>query len=359
MLKHTMQPDSLDALDEALENDLVSRWRGFALFNWNDGPVKAYVQQDQLVHGAELRHELSLNSPGETAYAIDIPHLAAQYAMFHFGGNVRKITFTNPIARDAIAGGHVWALLYLDGGNTMVIEDWQDTARRVFCRDNPEENITSVVLIFSNGNWKDRQAVMKPDDGMIETEAQCGADASGTISWNFEEDTQSPGFERSVQEQATVQVRLRYDAETGQYVDDGSTYSFSGSSTMQQIDANGVGFRGSGTSTGSGPIVSSGGGIGAHIEEGEPRHIVIGIQLPYRHQGTMTYLPSGATEPVSSEGVATLTCAEQPEYGDQLHGRATSEGGFDMNCTLNINQNGVRSLITVTGSIAIRPQQQP
>jgi hypothetical protein len=359
MLDQAMNPNSLAALDKAMENLLVERWSEFALHNWNTHPMDAYLTEDDLRPGAEVTHNYSIPAPGTYPYPIEVPHLAAHYVVYQgLDDTVRKVTFTNPIARDAVAGGHVWAIVN-EGEDNLTIEDWSETARRTFCRDNPGENINGVVLIISNGNWQDRQAVMKTDNGLVEAEAQCGADASGTISWSFEEDTQSPGFERTVQEQATVQVRLRYDAETGQYVDDGSTYSFSGSSTMQQIDANGVGFRGSGTSTGSGPIASNGGGIGAHIEEGEPRHIVIGIQLPYRHQGTMTYLPSGATEPVSSEGVATLTCAEQPEYGDQLHGRATSEGGFDMSCTLNINQNGVRSLTTVTGSISIRPQQQP
>jgi hypothetical protein len=354
MLRNAMNPDSLAALDKAIEPGLVDFWRSFALYNWNDGPVKAYFQEDQLVHGARLRQELTINSPGETEYPIEILHLAAQYNMFHVGGNIRQITFTNPIARDAIAGGHVWALLYLDGGKTMVIEDWQETARRVFCRDNPEENVTSVVLIVSNGNWKDREAVIAPGNGIIEADANCGA-TDNTLQWSLVENAQTPGFERSVREQASVQVRLRYDAESGQYLDDGSTYSFSGSSSTSQIDANGVGFRGTGTSTGSGAIVAGGGSIGAHIEDGSPRHFVLGIQLSYRHQGTITYLPSGATETVSSEGVATLTCAEKPEYGDQLYGRETTAGNFSMSCTLSTARDGVTSLITVSGSISISP----
>lgn len=359
LLSRAKTMDSIANLDMALDGELDLQWQDFALASLNMYPTNYFSERDGITRAPAWDKTYDLHTPSTEPFEPVVNPLGAVYTRVIIDGSkIRKVTFNNPVPDAGVQGAHVWAWIWPATGPARV-EDWGNVRTRTFCLDKPEEQIAAVALVTSFGAWQDPQAIFAPKGGTIQAEEQCGADASGTISWNFVENTQSPGFQRTVQEQASVQVRLRYDDEMGQYLDDGSTYSFGGTSSTTQIDANGVGFRGSGNSTGSGPIVAGGGGIGAYIEDGNPRHFVIGIQLPYRHQGKVTYLPSGATETSTSEGVATLTCATKPEYGDDLHGRETSEGSFDMSCTLSTGQDGVSGLTTVTGSISIRRQPNP
>jgi hypothetical protein len=169
------------------------------------------------------------------------------------------------------------------------------------------------------------------------------------MSWQFTEKINTTNYIKDESTQATVQVRLRYDEELGQYLDDGSTYSY-GSTIHQESysPSNNVKSIGDASESGSGSIAGKGGSIAGYIEDGAPRMFGLGITLSYLATGTTTQTPGG-TETSTWTGAAQLTCEDIHD----LLGKETTTGTFDMTCTLTISQSGVNATTTVTGVLTV------
>lgn len=182
-LEGATNPNSLAVLNNIIEGGLTKEWRYFAIHNYNKEPIPSY-HDDGLTTGAAMSYDVSLQGAGKHVFPIEVNHLAAKYYHFAFPDQkVRRITFNNPVATVGQEGGHVWAILRRADGSQW-FEDWATVDKKIFCRDNPAENITDVVLVVSNGQWQNRQNVLKPGDGMVETELNCGC-ADWFVEWNI------------------------------------------------------------------------------------------------------------------------------------------------------------------------------
>ncbi len=352
LVRHVLEnggdPDSLSALDKAMDGTLEGEWRDFALFTYNSEPVRSY-RDDQLFATPATTFALSNVSVGTHTFPISTAHMSTDYFQFGFlDPAVRKVTFTNPVAEDQTNGGHVWALVYTSKG--AFIEDWAMVKERTFCKDNPAEDIQNVVLVISSGRWDDRNFVLRPGDGTVKAEAQCKSDVTGTVSWNFRESSEAPNFSRLIEQQATLQVRLRYDAEMGNYVDDGSTYSYSGSMQMESYSpSNNVRNFGSRSEIGSGSIALKQGVIGGYIEGDAPRRrFGLTVTLPYDATSSTTQVPGG-TETSTDSSTVKLTCEDLHD----LIGRETATGAFDMACSVTVSKEGVVGTTQVTGVLKV------
>jgi hypothetical protein len=76
-----------------------------------------------------------------------IPHLASAYFTFKFPANIRRVTFQN-LYHD-LPDAHVWAIQKL-GGQWKDPEDWSRDTQRIFCRDDPAEDLAELLLVVSN-----------------------------------------------------------------------------------------------------------------------------------------------------------------------------------------------------------------
>ncbi len=186
---HAASNNSLEAIDHVL-GGLTTAWKEFVLHNWNDEPKPynkyqdpswdSFTQQAKL----ELDQDVSLKgipSAYQKLLPVDLNHLSARYYRFTFTDDTaRGVTFYNgltykavkestgnsaglalePISDDLKEGASVQALVKI--GGVWKKEDWTDTPIKFFCRDKIAENVEELVIVLSNGQWKERSKMLKP-----------------------------------------------------------------------------------------------------------------------------------------------------------------------------------------------------
>ena len=172
----TQQQDSIGALEAGVP-DLTESWHRFALRAWNDyqrGQKSEFHDWDRLewgmkkmldtpLQGSQRPTEVTLN--GESSRVIEllqsapqsgIPRLSFLYDHVKFtDSNVRSVLFENMIQGGGPDTLKIRALLKINGEWSE--EDWSnpadpDDTHRRFCRDEADEHIEEMVLVYSNGD---------------------------------------------------------------------------------------------------------------------------------------------------------------------------------------------------------------
>ncbi len=174
---------------------------------------------------------------------------------------------------------------------------------------------------------------------------------TGKLSYTFSGRADAAHSHNYQDDQVTVQVRLRWDEESGSYQDFGSTYTYTGSYSGRQFNPDDIGgMFWEGTGEGAGTVGEL---IGAHIidDEGPVRLLALSVErLPYRSSGTVTMMPANVTTEVTDENVISLRCDDI----NWLIGREVVDqpGSFSMACSLVIDQGGAKSQTTVSGILS-------
>ena len=173
-----------EVVDKVIPGGWKALWPKVILHNWNQDPVNEFFKQDKLfylwspmAYGGSKQAITSALTPG---IGIDdqIQSLGARYyyfsvtdpsvwALTFYNGYTYRlgkttITDSNHIAsydaitwEDATTAEREWtsvqALLKING--KWSYEDWTNQPYRLFCRDNPAEQITDLVLIVGNAQW--------------------------------------------------------------------------------------------------------------------------------------------------------------------------------------------------------------
>ncbi len=162
---------------------------GYALRDWNQDPVQPqYKSVDETFPGREpkIRNSVkTLEGGKDDVLNANLPALASAYFEYDFPPSVLDITFDNYL--DGYADARVWAIKKIRG-EWKPPEDWSGTARQKFCRNVPESDVSSIVLVVSNVNTTDPLDV---PDGPKMTAGTTGCSGwSGTMtateSWDLE-----------------------------------------------------------------------------------------------------------------------------------------------------------------------------
>ena len=143
--------DGIRAVDQAIPLD--EYFPRFAVRNWNqDGLPEAWryktyddsfpstLKPGEVVNGR-------FEGPGTDELTQPVPPLAARYYRFTFVDSIRRVTFENLFQGQQNA--HVWALTKI-GNDWKEPEDWTASQVKAFCRDEPTENLSELVIIISN-----------------------------------------------------------------------------------------------------------------------------------------------------------------------------------------------------------------
>jgi hypothetical protein len=97
--------------------------------------------------------------------------LSAFYYAYEFKDAVRKVTFENAFA--GVAHAHVWAIRKIR--DTWVKpEDWTADAKKEFCRDAADQDLTGLVIIVSNSAMQDE---------LPTSETRVVAETTGCTGW--------------------------------------------------------------------------------------------------------------------------------------------------------------------------------
>ena len=172
----------------------------------------------------------------------------------------------------------------------------------------------------------------------------------GTITWAS--DGSNGGSGSSTESHATMTVTVQLVIQDGgpEFVDAGSTYSYS--ETSRQDDAqtlSSCGLHAEGTGRGSGPFTVPDGLIVGYYSPFNSE-VSLGIHAPYTETSTGTYLCNGQTISGTSPLVENPSCGDPS--GSSLVGKIGRGGIVDMTCseTFAIGNGGVK----VSGSLTSR-----
>lgn len=160
--------DALPAMNAAI-GGFRTQWREFAKHAYNQDPVPSFQQWDGVKeHPLSNYREFDpvhLHLAGQkkrSAYPkADMSRLTRDYKAYTITDEkLRELKFVNPLAGDADFG--VQAIVTV--GGVKRVEDWTGKRTVTFCRDNPEQNITDLVLIYSNAKFgKDQRIDAEPE----------------------------------------------------------------------------------------------------------------------------------------------------------------------------------------------------
>lgn len=155
--------DALPAMDKAI-GGFTKRWRDFAKHAWNGDPVASFQQCDGVAeHPLSNFREFDpvhLHLAGQkkrSAYPkVSMDRLARDYRVYKVTDDkLRELKWINPRAGDDDFG--VQAIVAVNGVKR--VEDWTGRRTVTFGRDNPEQNVSDLVLIFSNAKFGKNQRI--------------------------------------------------------------------------------------------------------------------------------------------------------------------------------------------------------
>jgi hypothetical protein len=136
----------------------------FAVYNLNQGSVDAYRTLDQMNELPPITDDHDVSIPtGRVDYEkpinLSIEDLATHYVRFEFDQTVRMVEFENTLVPLGYAG--VWALANI-GGFWLKPEDLTEQHNRTWCRDRQLEDVTELILSFTNNEWRDPARIVEP-----------------------------------------------------------------------------------------------------------------------------------------------------------------------------------------------------
>lgn len=155
--------DALPAMDKAI-GGFRKRWKEFAKHAWNRAPVASFTEWDRIPEQPTKNNNpmepVHLHLAGQkqrTAYPkADMSPLARDYHWFTVTDDtLRELRFVNPAAGDEDFG--VQAIVTVGGQRR--VEDWTGKKAVTFCRDTPGQDVTELVLIYSNAKYQEGQSI--------------------------------------------------------------------------------------------------------------------------------------------------------------------------------------------------------
>jgi hypothetical protein len=170
---------SVDALNQGLGGDFAGRWKDFSLELLNRGDRDGFQQWDGIterlpmgsaVGFGDQRLSLSLNgfptrelplpqannaNPSSYDPNLGVRGRAMSYTSFDLpDANVRKLTFKGYGYRpqEGVNSNTKITAWFKTANGQYHEQNWSAGADKTFCRDDPDENITELVLFYTNGN---------------------------------------------------------------------------------------------------------------------------------------------------------------------------------------------------------------
>lgn len=182
------QRDSMDAVNGAI-GTFRKEFLDFARHGWNQAPFPSFVEWDQLAtlprpHYEDVvpRHLFLAGQKERTAYAkFELRALSRDYKRYVITDEkVRRLTFNNVLHTNPDA--QIGAILtFADGSQRF--EDWSRKEKVRFCRDQPEQDVRELVLVYASSIAANRYT---PGDRLIDGTPELQlADSCEDLPWHF------------------------------------------------------------------------------------------------------------------------------------------------------------------------------
>jgi hypothetical protein len=159
--------NSLPGVDNALKatgKDLQETFPLFAVDNWNRATANRYDRVDKLATVAKVWPDsfavhLTTGDPYEKSMFMGMKYLATEYVLFRFDNTVKAVTFENTLTPIPFAG--VWVIEKIKG-TWKDPDDWTSRVGKTWCRDNRDEDIEELAIIFTNKQWQNKDLKVDP-----------------------------------------------------------------------------------------------------------------------------------------------------------------------------------------------------
>ncbi len=218
----------------------LATWPKFALAAWNQAPDPAFQKWDKLfVAPVPQRSNLTLDGAGQaTVNAPDkfpLKPLARDYTeMDLIDSSIRYLQFDNTL--DGTRGASVQAFVKLENGRWST-QDWTDRSSIDFCRDQGNQNVSEIVVIYANSALYTGDAINPSSGPTIKMRNYCSGvqgtfsgsvqlPDEGTLSWTGNATLATPGTSPDNLELTSGTVSWSMSGQ------DGSGCTWSGSGTV-------------------------------------------------------------------------------------------------------------------------------
>lgn len=188
---------AVPAIDKAI-GGFRKRWKEFTKYAWNRDPIAGSSFQawdaipDRPLAGyqkeMEPQHLFLAGQKQRTAYArAGMDRLARQYHWFTVTDDkLRELKFVNPQPGDEDFG--VQAIVTVNGQQR--VEDWTGRRTVTFCRDKGDQNVTELVLMYSNAKREEGQRIDAEPELRLRDECEGFPYRYKVLSASFREFTQ-------------------------------------------------------------------------------------------------------------------------------------------------------------------------
>jgi hypothetical protein len=208
--------EDLYAVKDKDAHDVVAGAAGFPhlfadymMWNWNQDPKEMYLDAPKFPTGV---NEYGMMYPFGEAFDLKLINakkkenmqalantLAGAYKMDVYGEDIEKVVYRFQQKGDDIHQRH--ALIQI--GNSWHDEDWTDLTEKTFCRKKSEENVNTVVLVFSNADKSEFGSATYSYE--IDTTGECVPGWHGYTKWSWET-SRSTNFPKNAFAEASVQT---------------------------------------------------------------------------------------------------------------------------------------------------------
>ena len=246
---NTETMNSIRAVNEAIPGGFLEQWPEFAKYNMNRAPDDHYQDWDDLTWAFDLtgakQPRVEVDLKGKSARNILMPgnsnrnlwQLSTEYTVFDFTDeSVRRAVFKDYGFRDQDPADAIYqdvqAWIQLESGEVRV-EEWTDGEDVSFCRDEPDENVGRVVILYSSGVPFDQAVesghheVFFPETQQAAVKASAACALGGTISYSFVDNYSNEDWNVQESGEATVDVKLVPTHDPDAFEGQGSTYTYS------------------------------------------------------------------------------------------------------------------------------------
>ncbi len=152
-IKREQGKPPLEALMQATGPDFDERFKEFCLWNWNRDPLRLYRDKGQFPKKGMKYESHPLEALNLISDITLLQPLSADYlSLTEKDSSIRKVRFDLK-EFNAKKGAALWAVVKISH-KTAFAEDWSDRDERVFCFDDPEEDLERITLIHLNADAK-------------------------------------------------------------------------------------------------------------------------------------------------------------------------------------------------------------
>lgn len=153
----------------------------YALYNWNRAPVDDYKTSDKVTKGAFPFNGLQPLAVQTIEMNLQLAYLASKYYHFKITDQPTFVEFKNTVAEEAVPHSAVWGIVKING-QWQEPEDWTDLSRKDWCREDPDENVQELVIVFTNSDWADKNSLQPSGPPTLKGSQQPCLGWRGTVS---------------------------------------------------------------------------------------------------------------------------------------------------------------------------------